>query len=495
MQLELTFRNTVILLFRRRAAFATFVAATLLTTLIYCVVWPWQYESQAAIVVKLDQQILADPQLQVLQSSEADVQGKTDLDLARYIVNSHVDMLESEDVARATLEKLSVDYVYPSLAHRPSWFFGTLMDAAVDKLSHEDLSVVVDRDTYTLLVALKNTSPEVAQKTLQTLIGVFMEKQADVMRDPQAGFMKAELEAAHAKLDAAQAAYLEARRKGGLSDPDVERNLLLTQRQDIEENLSDVRGKVASDTASRDQFLRALRQTAAGVALSNENDEVLRQLDTARTRLANAEQNYLEATQSYSSDNPSLADARASVELARRQFNDIANASTSRVKSGINPVYQNLDTQLKQSEADLAADQAAVDQWTDALKAVQARVDHIDQVEGGIANYKRQLDVAENNYESYLSRGEEARINDELNRSQITTLAVAQAPSRPYQPALPKIPLISVLSILVALLGATGLCIALELTDRTIGPAEQVESETGLPLLVALDYASHRKLS
>lgn len=491
MMLDISPRNVANLLFKRRVAATVFAAAVLLLGLAYLAVGPWMYQSSATIVVKIDQQTLADPQLQQASSSSSEAQGKTNEDLAKDIVNTHVDMLESEDVARATLEQLGIAYVYPPIGNHAPWFFGTAMDIAAHKLT-KDITVKVDTDTNTLLVTLSNSNPAVAQKTLQTMIGVFMQKQAEIMRDPQLDFMKKQLDDAHDKLDTAQKAYVDYKRQSGVTSVDDERSLLLNQRDDIEESISDERAKVASLTASRDQLLRSMHDTPAGVDLTNENDKEMSQLDNARDRLAKAEERYLEATQAYALDNSMVVDARGAVELARSQFNDIANASTTRVRSGVNPVYQSLETQLKQTEASLAAEQASVDQWVAAQKSVQARLDHIDEVDGGASKLKDQVDLAQDDYKAYLSRAEEARINEELNANQITTLGVVQAPDLPYEPH-PKLILILAIVVAMALFGSIALCFGLETLDRTIGPPDQVEPRTGLPLLVTLNQLDRRE--
>jgi len=484
MKLQLTPRNVAFILFKRRKAFTLFFAAVSLLTVLYVTLVPWRYESTAAIVVKVDEQNLADPKL---QQPAGQAQPQANLDLAKYIVNSHVDILESTDVARAALLKLGIATVYPKIAANPPWFFGTVLDAATTRFE-KDLDVKVDKDSNTLLVGLYNDDPAVAQEALKTLIAAFMDKQARVMRDPLSDFMKEQLAAARALVDKAQTAYLDYRQQAGVSSLTDERSLLLNQRDDIEESISDAEAKFASARSSRDALRASLAAMPQDIQLSNENDQILRQADSARDRLATAEQRYLEAKQSFAPDNPLLQDARAEVDLARQNFETIAKSPAGRVRSGANPVRQTLETQLRQTEADLAAEQAATEQWQDNLKSVQARLDHIDQVEGEMSNLQRQLDVAVDDYKAYLARTEEARISEALNRQRITSLGVSQEPNLPYQPK-PAIPLVLALAVLVGFAGGVALCFALELGDATIGMPEQVEPRIGLPVLVTLNHA------
>jgi uncharacterized protein involved in exopolysaccharide biosynthesis len=482
--LTFTRRQVVFTLFKRKKAFFGFFLSVLLLTAAYIIFVPWQYKSGAAIFVMIDKDNLADANLQQRASAQP---AQANQNTAGYIIASHVDMLLSEDVARATIQKLGVGYVYPGLVANPPKYFGTPFDAAVDRLQNKDLFVEVDKTSNTLLVSLKNHDPAVAQKTLQTVIASFSELEAQLLHNPRAVFMKRQLDAAYASLTALQSAYLQYRLQEGVFAPSDERAQLLKQRNDIEESISDTRAKVVSDQAGMEQLLRSESTTSNQITISNENDQVLRQLDDARAKLAAAEQGYLEASQTYKSDNPLLVDARNLVGLARQHYQDIVNSSTSRFRSGPNPVYQELDKQLKVTATDLAANQSALDTWESERKQVQARLAHLDEVESTINNYNFQIAAESANYEAYLSRSEEARISDDLNRAGMFGIGITQQPNLPYEPY-PKISLIVIIAVFVGLVGGIGLCFALEAADETMGLPAQVEQRTGLRVLATLNH-------
>jgi uncharacterized protein involved in exopolysaccharide biosynthesis len=484
--LKLTRRQIVYTLFKRKKAFFGFFLSVLLLTAAYIIFVPWTYKSYAAIFVMIDKDNLADANLQ--QRATQPVQANQNT--AGYIIASHVDMLLSEDVARATINKLGVQYVYPGLVANPPRFFGTPFEAAVDRLQNKDLYVEVDKTSNTLLVSLKNHDPAVAQKTLQTVIASFAELEAQLLHNPRAEFMKRQLDAAHTSLTALQSAYLQYRLQEGVFTPSDETAELLKQRNDIEESISQTKAKVVSDRAGMEQLLRSKLITSSQIAISNENDQVLRQLDAARAKLEAAEQGYLEASQTYKSDNPLLVDAQNLLGLARQHYQDILNSSTSRIRSGPNPIYQELESQLKVTGTDLAASQAALETWENERKLVQARLEHINKVESNINNYGFQITAEAANYEAYLSRSEEARISDDLNRHGMFGIGITQQPSLPYEPW-PKISLIVIIAIFLGLVGGIGLCFALESADETMGLPAQVEQRTGLRVLATLNRTAN----
>jgi polysaccharide biosynthesis transport protein len=489
MIIQMTRRNLAFILFKRWKTFAAVLLGTALLTAAYVLLVPRQYVSMASIFIRIDRENLADADFQ----QGATPAQPTNQNIATYIINSHVDMLESEDVARASLIKLGVNNIYPDISTHQTGLLTTPLDTAVDRLAHRDLSVQVDKDSNTLLLSLKNHNPVVAQRALQVLIATFIDAQERTLRDPRLGFTREQLDEAYAKLDQKQQAYLNYQRQEGIVSPAEERAQLLKQRNDIEEAIGETRAKIASDQNSKDELLRLVSSTKEQIPISNENDMVMHQMDDAHLKLATAEQRYLEASQTYSQDNPLLQDSKSEVELARQHYQQVLNSSTSRVRMGANPVYEELDKQFKLNDADLAARQAALDTWQSQLSGIQSRLDHLDVVEGKMDNLGLQVEVESANYKTYLARMEEARISDDLNRAGITNLSIVQTPSLPYAPT-PKIPLIVALSVIVGLFGAVGLCFALELSDETMHSPASVEESIGLPVLATVSRGGLAKV-
>jgi uncharacterized protein involved in exopolysaccharide biosynthesis len=486
MKIQLTPRNIAFILSKRRREFMYFFAAILVLTTVYLLVFPWNYESSAQVVVNFNPQSLVDATLQ--SSSSSSSSSETGSDLAKYVDNSMADTLTSSEVAAATLKKLGVKYVYPSLAAHPPWYFGTVLDAAAYKLSQKDLDVKLDKDSNTLLIGLYNENPEIAQKTLATLIGFFTDKVAETERNPQSDFLNQQLDAAKSKVDTTEQRYLDYKQKVGISDLSNERQLLLSQRDTVEKDINDAEAKAASDQAAVDQLTASMKTTAATLPVSDENDKVMKQLDSARDRLADAEQKYLQAKQTYKADNPLLKDSQDTLDLARDDYKSVQNDSGSRVRTGINEVYQALDTQLKQTLADLAAETALLTSYRATRVANQARLDHMDQAESEMSKLDSEVDVAKDDFKGYVERTEEARISAALNSARITTVSVTQAPDLPYEPK-PKIVLILAIAVGVALAGGIGIAFACEMADQTFGAPEQVEPQIGLPVLITLNHA------
>ncbi len=486
MVIQLTPRSIIFTLFKRWRAFSLFFVATIALSILTALFLFWKFESVAMVVPSFNNQDLADAQLE--SQSSAQSSAPTSGDLAKLIVELMADTATSYGVERDTVQAIGIDKLYPNLA--APHFFGSRLDKAIASLDN-DLSVTMGKQSASLTFALQNKDPEVAQQALRTLIGYFLQVQAKVEQDPRAQIMQQQLTSASAKVSAAEKSLLDMKRKESVSDLDTELKLLLNQRDDYEENLSKAMATLAGSKSQEQALHDQYSATPATIPLSDENDQTKDQLSAARAKLNDAQQSLLQAQQTFTKKSALLKDREEAVTLAQQQYDQIAKSSGARVVTGVNPVRETIETQWKQAQTQLAADQAVADTWRTRVDAVNARIDHLDAVQGDVDDLTRQLGVATQDYTDYLKRTEEARIKEVLNADSATSLTVVQQPTLPYIPK--RLVLILLLGAGAAVLGGIGLCIGLEVADETLGLPQQVQPTLGVPVLVSLNYTATPK--
>ena len=487
MVIQLTPRTIVFTLFRRWRTFALFFVATLLVTVFVLRFFFWKYESTAIIVPSFTGQDLSDASLQSQDKSQA--QPPTSGDLAKLIVGSMADTASSYGVVKSTIQSIGLDKIYPSLTQGSLWF-GTPLDSAIAAFE-SNLDVKPAKESASLLFSFQHPNPVIAQKVLQSLLSHFQLMEAEVEHNPRVALLQKQLDDANTKVQAAEKTMLDYKRQENVSDLDTERKLLLNQRDDYEQNYAQASAQVAGDQSQVDALLQEMNKTPGTIDISNENDQVKTQIDTARAKYNDAQAAYLQAQQTYKDKSPLLADRKQALDLAKQQYEDLTKAPTARDRTGPNPVHETLETQLKQAEASLASSKSVAESWHSRLAEVSARVDHLDAVEGDLDNLQRQLDVATEDYSEYLKRTQEARIQDALNADSATTLTVVQDPDLPYIPK--RFTLILLLGLAAAAFGGVGLCLWLEVLDETFGLPHQVQQATGVPVLVTLNAANNGK--
>jgi succinoglycan biosynthesis transport protein ExoP len=480
---NLSLRYLSYLLFKRWRVFCGSVVVALVLYTLLVLTKPSQYESTASIVVKVIDQDLASPDAITQQQG---VTASSFSTLAKEVINSIQVIITSPDVLASTLKVVGVERVYPKIGAQTSRGGLPMINVAVETLL-TDLTVKVNNDTNVLTLSLFNTNPLVARASLQALVSATVAKHATVMRDPRLQFLERKLASLKIEADAAQQAVLEFKQKAGISSFDEERSLLLKQRDVTQNSRNEIQANLFASSGRARSLEDSLQHTPRAIVISDENDRMQRQVDTARDRLTSATARYEAARQRFREGNPELVDQAAQLDSARHDFERLSQQSSSRVRTGANPVSQALSQTFATSRSDVDAMRAALQERAQQLTAIDERLSHLNANETRVRELERRRDLAEREYRSYLERAQSARIVSDMNEAGLTSLSVLQPPTLAYVPARPRKMLLLLMALLAGLAGGLALCIFLETLDDTMALPEQVETIIGLPLLAVVN--------
>src|SRR5436190_1710464 len=161
----------------------------------------------------------------------------------------------------------------------------------------------------------------------------------------------------------------------------------------------------------------------------------------------------------------------------------------------LNPLRQTLETELSRARLDQAGARARRDtlaaqlqQYDESLKKLEGDTTKHDDLQ-------RQKKEAEDNYQLYAKKREEARIADELDRQKITNVSIAEAPAVAQIPASPNRALNLVLGVVLATFLTAGSAFSAELLNDTVHTARQLEALTGATVLATVPENSRRLIS
>jgi hypothetical protein len=108
---------------------------------------------------------------------------------------------------------------------------------------------------------------------------------------------------------------------------------------------------------------------------------------------------------------------------------------------------------------------------------------------------QRQVKEAEDNYQLYAKKREEARIADELDKQKITNVSIAEAPAIARIPSSPNRPLNLALGIVLAAFLTLGSVFTSELLSDTVHTPRQLEALTGATVLATVPENGRRMIS
>ncbi len=296
-------------------------------------------------------------------------------------------------------------------------------EVAIKALLEEDLSVNYD-ETHIIDIAVRNPDPVVASEFAGLVMNAFIRKRTEIYNTPQTNFLKQQIEEAREKLELSQQQLHAFKQETGISAIDEEMAQLLREKSDL--------GTVAYEAVTQ-----------------------------AQSKLTELETQEAEMRSTYRSDSPLLKRLQQIVAVAR--------ADLQRRKNDLNPTAG--------SDSSLAAKMANVDRRLSYLEANRGRFNELQQ----------QVKIDEENYLYYLKRGEEARINNLLNRQNITSITVVDKPSSSIKPVKPQKKLVFAVTLLAAMMAGAGAAISRELLDDRLTNPEQVYSSLGIPVIASFE--------
>jgi uncharacterized protein involved in exopolysaccharide biosynthesis len=476
-------RNLSYLVFKRMRVFLGVVTVSISLYCALVLTQKSQYESTASILVKvIDQELVSPDGFNEQQGRSA----TSAANMAKQIINSEQVIITSEDVLRSTLQRVGVTKVYPDIAKQAAKAKVPPLTLGVERLL-KDVSITVNNDTNVLMLSLFNPDPRIARNALSALVASTIDKQALVMRDPRLQFLENKLAALKVQADKAREGLLGFKQRTGITSFDEERTLLLKQRDETQLQLGKLQSELVAAEGRGGALQSSLTKTPEQITLSNENDLISHQVDEARSRLTSVQAQYQAAKQRYTPENPELKDLAAQLESARANLEQVSRQSSSRVRTGANPVKERISGDLSTARSEADANRNAVKERQRQLETINNRLAFLDTNEAALREFERRLAVSDKEYQSYLNRVQAARILNDMNQAGITNLSVVQAPSMPYKPARPRKVLLFALALFAGLAGGLALCLLMEMLDDTIALPEQVEALTGLPLLAVVD--------
>jgi uncharacterized protein involved in exopolysaccharide biosynthesis len=496
MEIQLTPRNIAYVVFKRRRAVLGFFAVCVALNMLYIFMAAPKYESDAQVMVKVDfnNPDLARPDFGANGNGGAPQAPQISDDVIKSLIVSYKSLATSQDIERATVNKMTIDKLYPKLKDSLMvrlFFDGSLTDKAVEKLDN-DLDVSQLKESNILNVAVFNRDPHVAQKAEETLLSEFFALQQSVFRAPSTSFLEGQLEAARAHSQSENEALRTFKVAHQLSSIADERTQLLTEQTDISDNLDTARSALGSALARKQALELSLRDFEAHATSSSGTDAMSRQMDDAQARLTAQIERYDAAVTTYPPSSPFVKNAETAVSDARKRLAEIQREIDQTVRGGASPVYQTLQTDMLRNTADVSGAGAQVAAITKDLTAIKMRLLELDRVEGQFHQLESRVQVAQDNLTTQLQRVEESRISSDLNKSQITSLAIVQRPTLGYKLARPRWKLSTALALFLGIVGGLSFGFIRESIGETFGLPEQLEEVIRVPVLATLNLIPSR---
>lgn len=257
------------------------------------------------------------------------------------------------------------------------------------------------------------------------------------------------------------------------------RAAISTRLAELESELVKAETELADNGARAEHLAQAIGQYARrlppGTAEASTPGELI------RARLIDLQLKRVELLAKFAPTSTHIRDLDQQIAQARRLLAE----EKKRTGGGgaINPTYQQLELELAQSQAKVAAMRARVASLREQVDRSRATLQHLDQVAATQDRLEQEVATAKAALLTYARKEEEARFSNALDESRILNLAVAEPARAPLVPerwrGLRQIAFGGAFSLLLGI----GLGFGRDRLDPSVKTSAEAERLTQLPVL------------
>jgi uncharacterized protein involved in exopolysaccharide biosynthesis len=350
------------------------------------------------------------------------------------VVNSEVQILQSEDLIESVIRAMGLKRLYPEIAGDGDSEAEQMSEAA-DKFNR---NFEVEPVTMSNIVILRYWNPDrqTAIDTVQKLSDLYQQKHIAIFGDKQSGFLEAQTNDYEKQLENVTAQIASLKVSQQLSDIVYEREQLIQDRSDLESKLRDLKSQSIDAHRTIDYYQNQLKSMPE-LVLANENSADA--VETAKARLLDLNTQLLQLEERYTPDNPEAAGPIADLKTQIAQIQAfIDNPALNEQKQfGRNTTYDDARLKLQNAQADAPALDQQIAYQEGELNKILARLKQLDEGQAKIEVLDREHDELQELVHTYRTRYEDSRIDEDLDKQKMISVNMVQAPLSDDKPDKP----------------------------------------------------------
>ncbi len=338
-------------------------------------------------------------------------------------------------------------------------------------------------------IAFRNSNPDSARKVVQSLLTIFVESNLGNKRkdsDTARRFIDDQIKAYEQKLTQAENALKEFK----INNMAMMRGKdYFTQMIDAGNELTAARLQLAE--AENGRLAMRRQMTGEDPVILGGGEAQAAGVPEIDSRIASLKQKLDEMRLHFTDAYPDIvATKRIIGELEIQKKADLAAravATPGRSPLAGNPVYQQLQVQLAQSESEVAGLQTRVANYEARVAQLKAAANNVPKIEADLQQLNRDYEVNKGNYEKLIGRRESAQMSSDMDASAgMVEFRVIDPPRVSAKPVAPNRVLLISMVFLGALAGGVGVAFLMGQIRPTFSDRKALREISGLPILGAV---------
>jgi uncharacterized protein involved in exopolysaccharide biosynthesis len=490
---QIPWREIVAMLHRRQMFILQVFLAGFVTVAIAVWMQKPSYRASAVLMVTSDRaQIVVSPDA----NTRPEVERVTESDM-----NSEVALLQSEALVRDVLAPYWDDSAaeQPSLKDRimsvvtfpmriPSLLYGlvhtlpkpTAFDGWV-RATAGNLDASVIGHSNLIYVSFQSGNPQWAAEFVNKLVARHIERRAKLSQQSEARqFFEAQRDVLAAKSREAEGALEEFNRRNGVDSMSPEqRQGVRTRLNEMQQLLATAERELAEGTARVAFLTSEIKNYPKNIATES---KIAQNQQFIKPKILELELQRSELLAKYAPTSVRIRDIDRQIAEARRLMAS-DRETLAETTNAINPAYQNLEVDLAQTKAQMAAVGARVEALRTQVAEHKTIVGHIDEISSEQERLEQAVASAKESAATYSKKEEEARFTTALDESNLVALTVAEPAQVPTTPQKSKQALMLGIGTVMSLLAGVALAFLRDRLDPAVKSAAEANNVTGLPVL------------
>ena len=458
------------LILKKRVLFVVTAIAIITASVIFSYVLPKKYEVQSTVFI--ERNVISDlvKGIAITPSME---------DRLRVMIYS----MKSRNLLVRVVKALDMDLKIENQAE--------MAETIKDFQDNTSIEVKKGREGMDLfIISYRDKDPQFARDYVNTLVKLYIEGELSGKRDEAYGansFLIEQIDFFKNKLDITDAEILNFRREKGIFVSTDERSIV-SEIKSAEVKLEELESLKMELEAKQTSMAKQLKDVNAYAVVGPEGitpvSDLQKQLDSL---LIN-----------YTEDYPEVIQVRAEIEASNKvseKKTEDGNASQDRSAemSSLNPVYQDLNTELVKVKSELAATIARKDYLEKHIESKKAYLRDIPAEKKKLADMERQKALDSKIYGELILRLGQSEVSKQMEvQDKGATFNIIDPAVLPIKHVSPNRVMIILFGILAGLAGAGGLVFLIDNMDTSVKTINVLKT-LGLPVLAVIPAITNAK--
>jgi uncharacterized protein involved in exopolysaccharide biosynthesis len=484
---QFSVRDVVGALFRHKALICTTFLTIAIGTGVFTFLMPNEYESRMKILVKN-----ARSDVPITPERTTGTTGTYfENEVSENQINSEIELLRSDDLLKQVVAECGLYepraslYVMLGLRQPPATQAAQIEEAS--QLLAKDLVITPVKKANIIEVKYTSRSPEMAAAVLKKIQDLYLEKHLKLHRPPGTyDFFKNQATQSEEQLREAQKQLSSFQQSMNVVSLTQQKEQTVQKLTDAKSRLLETKAtlrELNERIAKLDQQLRTIHPRIVTQRRALPNQYSAEHLNTMIVELQNKRTQLLTK---FRADDRLVREVDQQIKTTRAALDKATGETATEQSTDLNPLRQTLETEQARARVDQAGAEGRLEMLAAQVGSYENQLSRLEGITGEYEDLNRKVKQADDNYQLYQKKEEEARITDELDENKITNVSVAEAPIQPSMPVRPNRPLNLTLGLFLGALLSLGSVVVAEFMRDTVLTPHELEALTGQPVVASL---------